>query len=449
MSRLGELIGLACRKATQEALRWQNGLEASYTRGVFHALGRYGVKEATFFDDIAPHLDADDMELLRKNSKAALYEPLVGAAAHAAAAVLDRVRHGSLPASVQAEAIIQQAALLAAKPCRAAGALAGVSRGAPRRRVHRSEDDPAGGHRARLVAQVAFKLTSALAPAASALALAVVLDLALGDPVYRGHPVRLIGRTLQRIESALWRIGANGYGGGVLLFVALASCGWAASSVMVVRAARSRRGSPGRCMPSCSTAFWRWAICCITAGGSSGRCAAAICRRRAVPCRNWSAATPIGWMTAACRRAAVESLSENLTDGFVSPLCWYVVAGLPGVVLFKVVSTMDSMVGYKTPRYLRFGWCGARLDDLMNLVPARLTFILLSITATVLPGYSGRKALRVGLGQHSLLPGPNSGWSEAATAGALQRRLVGPIWMHGHRHRRVVGRPVRSATRNR
>ena len=63
---------------------------------------------------------------------------------------------------------------------------------------------------------------------------------------------------------------------------------------------------------------------------------------------------------AACRRAAIESLSENLTDGFTSPIAWYVVAGLPGLVLFKVVSTMDSMVGNKTPRYLRFGWCGAR-----------------------------------------------------------------------------------------
>jgi hypothetical protein len=112
--KTGELIGLACRRATQEALRWQNGLEASYTRGVFHALGRYGIKEATFLDDIAPHLGVDDLELLRKNSKAALYEPLVGAAAHATAAVLDRVRHGSLPRPVQTEAIIQQAALLAA-----------------------------------------------------------------------------------------------------------------------------------------------------------------------------------------------------------------------------------------------------------------------------------------------------------------------------------------------
>jgi adenosylcobinamide amidohydrolase len=112
--KLGELIGRAARTATQEALRWQNGLEASYTRGVFHALGRYGVMEATFFDDVSSYLDETDLELLRRNSKAALYEPLVGAAAHALAAVLDRVRHGALPASVQREAVIQHASTLAA-----------------------------------------------------------------------------------------------------------------------------------------------------------------------------------------------------------------------------------------------------------------------------------------------------------------------------------------------
>ena len=101
--KLGELIGRATRTATQEALRWQNGLEASYTRGVFHALGRYGVKEATLLRrHRAATSSAADLELLRKNSKAALYEPLVGAAAHALAAVLDRVRHGTIPAAVAA-----------------------------------------------------------------------------------------------------------------------------------------------------------------------------------------------------------------------------------------------------------------------------------------------------------------------------------------------------------
>ena len=112
--KLGELVGLATRNATLEALRWQNGLEASYTRGLFHALGRYGVKEATLFDDIAPLLGEADLELLRKNAKAAFYEPLVGAAAHALATVCDRVRYGTIPAAVAADAMVQQAAALAA-----------------------------------------------------------------------------------------------------------------------------------------------------------------------------------------------------------------------------------------------------------------------------------------------------------------------------------------------
>jgi adenosylcobinamide-phosphate synthase len=89
------------------------------------------------------------------------------------------------------------------------------------------------------------------------------------------------------------------------------------------------------------------------------------------------------------------------------------------------------MVGYKTPRYLRFGWGGARLDDVMNYVPARLTWLLIAAVAAVLPRASGLKALTVGWRQHAMLPGPNSGWSEAAAAGAIERRLVGPIWMNG------------------
>lgn len=112
--KLGELVGLVTRQATLEALRWQNGLEASYTRGVFHALGRYGVKEATFFEDIAPFLGDADLELLQKNTKAALFEPLVGTAAHALAAVCDRVRFGTVPQSAAPDAMAQHAALLAA-----------------------------------------------------------------------------------------------------------------------------------------------------------------------------------------------------------------------------------------------------------------------------------------------------------------------------------------------
>jgi adenosylcobinamide amidohydrolase len=112
--KLGELISRAVRDATMEALRWQNGLEPSYTRGLFHALGRYGLREATFLEDMAGHLPAADLELLRKNAKSVFYEPLVAAAAHALASVLDRVRHGTLPDLVAREASVQQAATLAA-----------------------------------------------------------------------------------------------------------------------------------------------------------------------------------------------------------------------------------------------------------------------------------------------------------------------------------------------
>ena len=112
--KFGELAGLAVRKATAEALRWQNGLEPSYTRSLFHALGRYGVRESTVFDDLVPLLDRSELELLRRNAKAAFHEPLVAAAAYALAAVCDRVRYGTIPSGVASDAMTQQAAALAA-----------------------------------------------------------------------------------------------------------------------------------------------------------------------------------------------------------------------------------------------------------------------------------------------------------------------------------------------
>ena len=102
---------------------------------------------------------------------------------------------------------------------------------------------------------------------------------------------------------------------------------------------------------------------------------------------------------AACRRSGMESLAENLVDGFVTPIFWYCLAGLPGIVTFKVVSTLDSVVGYKTARYLRFGWCGARLDDLMNLLPARLTWLLIAVGAALVP-----RRLQHGSAHHGLAP---------------------------------------------
>jgi len=134
---------------------------------------------------------------------------------------------------------------------------------------------------------------------------------------------------------------------------------------------------------------------------------------------------------AACGRGAIESMSENLVDGVLSPLLFILLFGPLGGVFFKIVSTMDSMVGYKIERYLRFGWCGARTDDVLNYPVARYTFLLICGLSAMLSGYNCRKAWRSGLKFHALVPGPNSGWPEASMAGALGIRLIGPIYKNG------------------
>jgi adenosylcobinamide amidohydrolase len=113
-AKLGELIGLAVKGATLEALRWQNGLEFSMTRSIFHALARYGLDEPGFATNLAPLLSERNLELLRKNLKSIVYEPKVAAAAYAIAAILDRIRFGTLPASSARDIFRQQAATLAA-----------------------------------------------------------------------------------------------------------------------------------------------------------------------------------------------------------------------------------------------------------------------------------------------------------------------------------------------
>jgi adenosylcobinamide-phosphate synthase len=265
----------------------------------------------------------------------------------------------------------------------------------------------------------------------TALAVAFVVDLAVGDPVYRAHPIRLIGGSLRGLEQRLRAAGFDGYGGGIALFALLALL-WLAVLVVVMALAV---GVSARIAWILHAAILYtmlalgdllhhvWRIEKAVRAGNLGGARAAV---GALVGRDTDRMDAGG-----CRRAAVESLSENLADGFVSPVFWYALLGLPGIVVFKIVSTMDSMVGYKTPPFVRFGWCGARLDDVMNYLPARLTWLIIAATAAVMPGCSGRKAWRIGLEQHGVLLGPNSGWSEAAAAGALERRIVGPIWLRG------------------
>ncbi|MDX2187049.1 MAG: adenosylcobinamide-phosphate synthase CbiB [Opitutaceae bacterium] len=273
---------------------------------------------------------------------------------------------------------------------------------------------------------------------------AVVLDLLIGDPVFRLHPIRLLGDWLRVIENVLFEVGFNGYFGGILLFLLLSL-------------------TTGALVLSLGTlALWLhpyvfhgyvvivlWATFALRDLLRHGRVVRQAIERGDLKAARTGVSMLVGRDTdrmdaTACGRATIESVTENLVDGVLSPLLYALVFGPLGAVLYKVVSTMDSMVGYKSDRYLRFGWCGARVDDVLNFPVARLSYVLLVVTSAILPGFDARSALRVGWSDHRWLPGPNSGWPEATAAGALRRRLVGPIFKGGQLvNERWIGDPAR------
>lgn len=275
------------------------------------------------------------------------------------------------------------------------------------------------------------------------LCLCLALDVLFGDPPYAWHPIRVMGRLLAWSEDRL-RADTSGktmrpqrpveldgrlggfvlflmlailFGGGALAFGCLLDWAW-------------------RPLGWLWSAYLAYSLLALGDLVAHGRRIAQATSGGDLAASRLATSMLVGRDTdrmdaAACNRAAVESIAESLVDGVIAPLFWFALGGLPGLLLFKIASTMDSMVGYKNERYLSFGWFGARLDDVMNYIPARLGWLLIVLCAAFLPGYSARKAWKIGKGQHALLPGPNKGWSETAAAGALGIRLAGPIYKHG------------------
>jgi adenosylcobinamide-phosphate synthase len=124
-------------------------------------------------------------------------------------------------------------------------------------------------------------------------------------------------------------------------------------------------------------------------------------------------------------RAAIESCAENFSDGVVAPVFWLALLGLPGLIAYKAINTADSMIGHLSPRYASFGWAAARLDDLVNLIPARLSGLLVAAVAPAAGGATAT-ALKVMWRDAAKHRSPNAGWPESATAGALGLALAGP-----------------------
>ncbi|WP_231486481.1 cobalamin biosynthesis protein, partial [Candidatus Blastococcus massiliensis] len=256
-------------------------------------------------------------------------------------------------------------------------------------------------------------------PIATGLALGAAADLLFADP-RRAHPVAGFGAVAAALERAVWRDSrAVGSGYATGLVAATAGLG-----NLVDRATRRRPVAR-----TLATAAATWAV---LGGTSLGRAAERMrtaleagdveAGRAALPTLAGRDPSTLG--ADGLARATVESVAENTSDAAVAPLFWGAVAGLPGLLGYRAVNTLDAMVGHLSPRHERFGWAAARLDDAANWVPARLTAALTVACARTCGGSAGG-ALRTWLRDGAAHPSPNSGRCEAAMAGALGVRLGG------------------------
>jgi adenosylcobinamide-phosphate synthase len=286
-------------------------------------------------------------------------------------------------------------------------------------------------------------------PLAVGLAIGVALDALLGDP-RRGHPVAAFGRAAAALEARDYadsRLRGTAHAAACVLAVA-------APAALLHRRTRGRPPSQ-----AAATALTVWAV---TGARSlhfyAERAMVALARHDLAEARQMLPSLcgrdPAGLDATELARAVIESVAENTCDAVVAPLLWGAVAGLPGLAAYRAVNTLDAMVGYRSARYLRFGWASARLDDAANWVPARVTAALTVACAPVasattkthtqtqmapLPGTSAQSppaeghrvpgpaaaAVRAVLRDGARHPSPNAGRCEAAFAGALGLRLGG------------------------
>lgn len=253
-------------------------------------------------------------------------------------------------------------------------------------------------------------------------AAAFLLDAVIGDPEEMPHPVRAIGWAIQRLESTLYReeqapaqkmiAGAAltlAVAGGTIIgakgvfhllrkrnpFIA-AACELAlAASCLALRNLLDEAGSVIRALEAGDIATARLRLSRIVGRDTQHLDASEI------------------------SRAVIETLAESFSDGVIAPMCYLALGGVPLALGYKAVNTLDSMIGHRNERYLYFGRAAARLDDLANLLPARIAALLLSLSAGLLPGANPSVAVKTWLEDGSKHASPNAGQPEAAMAGAL------------------------------
>ena len=267
--------------------------------------------------------------------------------------------------------------------------------------------------------------------AALTVTLALLVDAVTGEPeaLYRRvpHPVVLLGRLVARLERLLLRAGdlsaAVQRRRGVVLVLATLAVGVAAGLV-VERVLLELPLGPLLVALAASTLLAQRSLTDHVAAVTNGLRTGLGPGRAAVA--RIVGRDPERLDGHGVARAAIESLAENLSDGVVAPALWCLVGGLPGLVAYKAVNTLDSMVGHKSDRYLHFGRASARLDDVVNLVPARLTAVLLLVAGRGFALSTLRADWFAVWRDAPRHRSPNAGWPEAAMARLLGLRLAGP-----------------------
>lgn len=242
----------------------------------------------------------------------------------------------------------------------------------------------------------------------------MLLDAVLGEPRWlwsrAPHPAVLMGRIIGWAD-ARFNAGTGRRAKGVAVMLALGGAALLAGSLLAALGPVAEVIVAAILIAQRSLVEHVLAVAHgLRAGLPEGRAAVAMIVSRDTAAMDQSAVA----------RAAIESAAENMSDGVVAPLFWFAVAGLPGLLLYKITNTADSMIGYRTPRHEAFGWAAARFDDLLNLIPARATALLIAVTQGGLRDWRGIVA------DARLHRSPNAGWPEAAMARALGIALSGP-----------------------
>lgn len=274
------------------------------------------------------------------------------------------------------------------------------------------------------------------------LLLACLLDAIIGDPRWLPHPVRIMGMVInwyERWVRMLLSTPAAERAAGVALALGLPAGAYAGGWILIDLA--GRHGPVGKAVEI-------WLACTTLAARDLIDHAHAVrsaLMDKALPQAKAAVGMLVGRDTANLPeaeivRATVESVAESTCDGVLAPLLYLVIGGPPLALAYKAVNTLDSMIGHWEPPYRHFGWASARLDDIANWIPARLTAILLAVAA----GFVARRARRIARVWSIVRrdgwkhPSPNSGWPEAAMAGALGVQLGGSNWYGGV----LVARPL-------